>query len=160
MSKPQNQGLKRRLREADPSERPAIIDGLPYDVGFGKTPKHTRFSSDWQPARRGRSKGSENLATIVREEAAERVEVSENGKRRRRSKQRIAVTQVFNKAAGGDLKAVAQMVDLIRKTEPQQPAESAQPVIDQRDVETFERIVKAFSGSKKTDGDPEDRGQS
>lgn len=153
-------GLKRRLREASKQERTAILDGLPHEVGFGKPPRHTRFTAGNQPGRRGRPKGSENLATILEEESALRIEVTEGGKRRKLSKQRIGVRQLMNKVAGGDIKATALYLEILRKTGQLQPTASGEvPVLDARDLQTIERVANFFdaaatAGSQETGGEP------
>jgi hypothetical protein len=158
--KKKNLDLKRRLREADPTERADLIDGLPYEVGFGKPPKDTRFSSERQPARRGRGEGSENLDTILREELAATIVVTENGRRRRRSKLRVAAAQSINKAVRGEERSWALVLGQLRRIEPAQPSDSSKPpLIDQRDVETLERIAQTFDGSA-TATDPLDKGGS
>jgi Family of unknown function (DUF5681) len=152
-------GLKRRLREASKEERTAILDGLPHEVGFGKPPRHTRFTAGNRAGRRGRPKGSENLATILDEESAVRIEVTEGGKRRRLSKRRVAMRQVLNKAASGDIKAAALYVEFLRKTGQLQPAASGElPVLDARDLQTIERLA-AFFDSAATAGSQENGGE-
>jgi len=153
-------GLKRRLREASKEERTSILDGLAHEVGFGKPPRHTRFTAGNRAGRRGRPKGSENLATILDEESAVRIEVTEGGKRRKLTKPRVAVRQLLNKAATGDIKAAALYVDLLRKTGRLQPAASGEmPVLDARDLQAIERAV-AFFGSVGTSGSQQSGGES
>ena len=36
--KPRGLGLKRRLQEASDEERAILLEGLPYQVGYGKPP--------------------------------------------------------------------------------------------------------------------------
>jgi hypothetical protein len=153
-------GLKRQLQEASEEERTAILDGLNYEVGFGKPPRHTRFSAGNQPGRRGRPKGSENLATILDEESAVRIEVTDGGKRRKLSKQRVAMLQLMNKMASGDIKAFALFVELLRKTGQLQPTPSgAAPVLDARDLQTIARAA-AFFDPTGTAGSQEIGGES
>jgi hypothetical protein len=116
MAKSKELGLKARLRETDGEERGAILESLPYAVGFGKPPQSTRFAVGNQAGRRGRPKGSENLDIIVREEFDAKVEVTESGKPRKLSKRRIAMRQLANKAASGDLKSLALYLEFLRKT--------------------------------------------
>jgi Family of unknown function (DUF5681) len=148
-------GLKNKLREADEEKRQEILDGLPYDVGFGKPPRETQFKPGNQAGRRGRPKGSKNLATIVAEQAAAPILVQQGDKQRYLPKQEVAVWQMMNKAAAGDLKATTVFLDLIRKLGPLQPSAQEAPVLDQRDLQVMERLAEFFSstvptGSKKT----------
>jgi len=79
-----------------------------YEVGYGKPPKHTRFSKGSSGNPRGRPRGAKNWATLVRGAVFAQVEVRENGRPIRRiSKLEAAVTQLVNKAASGNLRALA-----------------------------------------------------
>ena len=92
-------------------------EGSDYAVGYRRTPSATRFKPGQSGNQRGRPKESKNSRTILREEIEAKVEISENGKPRRISKQRIALRQLANKAASGDLKAIAQLHVMLRELE-------------------------------------------
>jgi hypothetical protein len=145
MSKKKNLGLKKMLSEADQEGRATIIDGLPYPVGFGKTPKHTRFKPG-NSYGKGRKKGSKNLRTVIKEEYDAEVEVTENGKRRKMSKMQILVRQLANKGSAGDLKATAMSFELMRRAGAfsEEPVEEAPP-LDSRDLEAVLQIAKLLS---------------
>jgi hypothetical protein len=70
-----------------------------YEVGRGKTPKHTRFKPGQSGNPRGRPKGSRNTATILREKLDTKVEVREGGKIKRMSKREIGILKAVNKFA-------------------------------------------------------------
>jgi hypothetical protein len=140
-------GLKQSLQEAgSPEERKAIVDGLPYETGFGKPPKATQFKKGASPNPRGRPKGSKNLATVVRDEGNQPVEVVENGRRRKLTKLEIFVRQIFNKASGGDLKACALIVETMRKTNQLEdlPAQTAL-AFDERDFLAAIELAQLFN---------------
>jgi Family of unknown function (DUF5681) len=153
MSKTKDLGLKRRLRGASKEGRAAILDGVTYDVGFGKPPRQTRFGIGNQAGRRGRPKGSENLATIVEEEFDAVIEVTESGKRRMCSKRRVGVRQLANKIATGDIKALALYIELLSKLgHLVQPQTGETLQLDERDMETIARIAAFLDGSQNGDG--------
>jgi len=83
-----------------------------YEVGFKKPPTKTRFQKGHSGNPGGRPRGSVNWQTELCRALKEQVTVIENGKRKSVSKIRAAMTQVANKAAGGDLKAVKLVTDL------------------------------------------------
>jgi hypothetical protein len=143
-------GLKDRLREADEEERNEILDGLPYEVGFGKPPRETQFKPGNQVGRRGRPKGSKNLATIVAEQAAAPILVKQGDKQRYMSKLEVAISQMMNKAAAGDMKALTVFFDLFRKISPLQPSAQEAAVLDQRDLQVMERLADFFSATAPT----------
>jgi hypothetical protein len=116
MSKDKGLGLKPLLRDADPATRADLLAQLPYEVGFGKPPQETRFSSSYQPQRRGRRrKRAEEAIAVLAEELSRSVEVVENGKRQKLSKLRVGMRQIANKMAAGDLKALNATLELLRK---------------------------------------------
>jgi hypothetical protein len=151
-------GLKRQLRNATKEERAIITDGLPYEIGFAKPPQATQFSSDRQPARGGRPKGSENLASVLKQEADRKIEVVEDGRRRKLSKRRVASRQLMNKAASGDVKAFTTYVDVTRKAGDLEPGSAQeQPVLDARDIAAILRLA-AVLALRSDDEDPENNG--
>jgi hypothetical protein len=77
-----------------------------YDVGYGKPPVHTRFQRGWSGNPRGRPRGSKNNATLLKEALDQRVTINENGQRRQISKREAMFTQLANKAAQGDPRAI------------------------------------------------------
>jgi Family of unknown function (DUF5681) len=75
------------------------------EVGFGKPPKHTRFTKGRSGNPKGRPRGSRNASTLLDEALKERVSVSENGRRKKITKLEAILTQLVNRAAGGDHRA-------------------------------------------------------
>jgi hypothetical protein len=112
-----NDSLKRRLQRSVGEDRQALVEGLPYEVGFAKPPRHARFRPGVSGNPRGRPKGAQNLSTILAQELSAKVEITENGRRRRISKGQVMIRQLANKAAGGDLKALAQVVQMAQRAQ-------------------------------------------
>ena len=99
-----------------------------YEVGYGRPPLHSRFKPGQSGNPSGRTRGSKNLATIIRKAVNERVIVSENGRRRSISKLEAAVKQVVNKAASGDQKFNPLLLTLVQLVESQTDATDASGV--------------------------------
>jgi hypothetical protein len=57
----------------------------------------------------------------------EKVTISENGQRRRITKQEAAIKQLANKAASGDKRAIQEMLRFERVLFPDAPMESGEP---------------------------------
>jgi hypothetical protein len=57
-----------------------------YPVGYKKPPRHTQFKPGMSGNAKGRPKGAKNFATVLEHELRARIEVTENGKRKRISK--------------------------------------------------------------------------
>ena len=117
----------------------------PYDVGYGKPPQDTRFKPGQSGNPKGKPKGAKNLATIVDNAINEKVVVIENGRRRKRSKMEVAITQLTNKAATGDQKALTLLLPLVQIIEGRAEADAASTPIntdvdDQVMVHIMERV--------------------
>lgn len=88
----------------------------PYTVGYGKTPKHTRFKPGQSGNRKGRPKKkaetveAPDLCGNIISELQTKIFVTENGKRIEITKQEAISKQLVNKALSGDGKAIALLM--------------------------------------------------
>ena len=80
-----------------------------YDIGYGKPPKDTQFKKGQSGNPKGRPKGTKNFKTDLKEELAEQVLISEDGKRRPVSKQRALIKRVTQKGLVGDIRAIGML---------------------------------------------------
>ena len=85
-------------------------------VGYGKPPVHSRFKPGRSGNPRGRPKGTKNLKTDLAEELAERVQVTENGRLLKISKQRLMLKALTTKAIKGDARAASLVINLVAQT--------------------------------------------
>ena len=135
--------LKRRIQDATPDERALLLDGMPYEVGFGKPPKQSRFQPGQSGNGRGRPKGTKNLSTIVKEELWAPVEVTDRGKRHKLPKVQVAVRQQVNAACANNPKAFAAITELLRRTGQFDKTETVQASpIDARDLEAAVELLR------------------
>jgi len=81
-----------------------------YDVGYGKPPSHTRFKAGTSGNPRGRPKGTKNLATLVKNVFSRKVEVQDQGRRRRLTAAEVMLTRIMTKAISGD--AASQRISI------------------------------------------------
>ncbi len=86
----------------------------PFEVGFGKPPRSTRFKPGQSGNPNGRPRGARNFAVAIEQELVTRVTVTENGRRRRISKREVIAKHLVNKAASGDLKAIPLLLNEAR----------------------------------------------
>lgn len=84
-----------------------------YEVGYGKPPKATQFAKGNR--RGGRTKGALSLKTDLLRELAERVVITEDGKKRSLTKQQILVKAQVQKGMKGHVGAGAYVTGLILK---------------------------------------------
>jgi len=90
-----------------------------YPVGYKKPPRHTQFKRGVSGNVKGRPKGARNFATVIENELCARIEVTENGKRKRISKREAIAKQTVNRAAAGDPKATSILLNEARFQESQ-----------------------------------------
>src|SRR6267378_69803 len=110
-----------------------------YEVGYGKPPRHTRFTKGQSGNPRGRPPGAKNLKTLLSEALNEPIIVTENGGHRKITKREAIVTQLVNRSATADLRAIKILLDILRdiegQTEPASPETSAFTAADEKVIE-------------------------
>lgn len=89
------------------------MDDRDYDVGYSRPPKHTQFKKGQSGNPKGRKKGARGLKTDLRAELSARIEISENGKTVKLTKQQLMVKQLAAKAIKGDVRAISKLADLV-----------------------------------------------
>lgn len=94
------------------------------------------------PNPKGRPKKSRGVDAAVLSALNEKVTVTEQGKRKRKSKLDITAAQIANKGAGGDLRAAKMAIDQARKAEERAEADIAQaPNMSASDQEIAARVI-------------------
>ena len=121
---------------------PSKYSDRPYTVGKGKPPKHTQFGKDRPGNLKGRPPGSRNADTIIKKALAVRFDVKENGKERKISKLEAAVTQLANKAASGDLRAIETVLRLNRDIEARSLPHNTQQPLSDADLAVLEQFAE------------------
>jgi Family of unknown function (DUF5681) len=120
-----------------------------YEVGYGKPPCHTRFVKGQSGNPRGRPPGAKNLRTLLSEALNETVIVTENGGRRKVTKRQAIITQLVNRSATADFRAIKILLDIVRdierQTEPTAPETSD---FSEADEKVLEQIKARFSIGK------------
>ena len=117
---------------------------MDYEVGYGKPPRHTRFKKGEASANpRGRPR--KNLAASLIEGLNKRVVVTENGRRRKIAVREAITSQLINKSATADLRAIKILLDLIKDAEKQAgavPAPEPPPPFTAADEEVVEQLIE------------------
>jgi len=113
-----------------------------YDVGRGKPPKEHQFKPGHSGNPKGRPKGAKNEATILREIMHQRMEIREGGRARKISRLEALLLRCLEKALGGDLKAMAFLLNRYRLIEGAE-AEHGEPLShDEKAI--LEEFAKRF----------------
>ena len=123
-----------------------------YEIGFCKPPKRAQFKPGQSGNLKGRPKGTLNLATVLERTLREKVIVNKGGKRKTVNKLEAALTQLTDKAASGDLKALQLLTALARSPE-ERVSQDAEPnsVNDEIDEKVVIGILKRIEATKRED---------
>jgi hypothetical protein len=81
-----------------------------YKVGPGRPPKHTRFKPGQSGNPKGRPKGRVSMQTAADRELMKLVNVPENGRTRRLTKQAMVVRTLVHQSIKGDHKATDLLI--------------------------------------------------
>jgi hypothetical protein len=128
-----------------------------FQIGYGKPPKQTRFKPGQSGNPRGRPSGTRNLKTDLAEELAERIAISEGGRRQEVSKQRGMLKQLMAKALKGDVRAANTVLGLVeRLLDVRADADTALTAQDQAIISDFMRR-HAFAEQALAKTDSSDR---
>jgi hypothetical protein len=82
-----------------------------YEVGKCKPPKHTQFPHQ-KRNRTGKKRGTKDWSTLADEELEQKLELQEGGKSVSLNKRQLVMKSLVNKAAKGDLKAIALLIKI------------------------------------------------
>jgi hypothetical protein len=115
---------------------------------YGKTPRHSRFVKGQSGNPRGRPPGAKNMKTLLNKALGEVVVVTENGGRRKLSKREAIVTQLVNRSAKADFKAIQILLGMLRDIERDTDPHSSEPIFTEADRQIIQRIQARFSGEK------------
>jgi hypothetical protein len=129
------------------------------NVGYCQPPEQTRFKPGKSGNPRGRPKGSRNIATVLDRVMKERLEITENGKRKRLTKLEAFFKRLTNQAVSGDPRAMQLFATLLRFAEDgvvavPPPSEN----LDETESKVFRDIVERMkacdTGEEENDDKP------
>ena len=124
-------------------------DERDYEVGYGKPPRHTRFEPGRSGNPRGRPPGAKNMKTLLSKALNELVVVTEPGGRRKVSKREAIVTQLVNRSAKGDYKAIQILLGMLRDIESDTDPHSSDPTFTEADQQIIQRIRSRLRDEKE-----------
>ena len=117
-----------------------------YEVGYGKPPRETRFVKGRSGNPRGRPRGAKSFTALLSDKLNEPVTVAENGGRRKISKREAIVTQLVNRSAAADFRAIKILLDIVRDIERQaEPVSPETAEFSQADEKVIEQLKARFA---------------
>jgi hypothetical protein len=124
-------------------------DERDYEVGYGKPPRHTRFEPGRSGNPRGRPPGAKNMKTLLSKALNELVVVTEPGGRRKVTKREAIVTQLVNRSAKADYKAIQILLGMLRDIEGNTDAHSSDAAFTEADQQIIQRIRSRLRDEKE-----------
>jgi hypothetical protein len=124
-------------------------DERDYEVGYGKPPRHTRFEPGRSGNPRGRPPGAKNMKTLLSKALNELVVVTEPGGRRKVSKREAIVTQLVNRSAKADYRAIQILLGMLRDIEGDTDAHSSDAAFTEADQQIIQRIRSRLRDEKE-----------
>jgi Family of unknown function (DUF5681) len=129
-------------------------EGDDYEVGYSRPPRETQFSKGVSGNRKGRPKGSKNIATRFNEIASGLITVTTGGKTTTMTRLDAVLYQQMNSALKGDHRAIKETLQMQRAFECQEQVEAVAVDLSSRDEEIKRNFFKrAERMSKKPDQD-------
>lgn len=123
-------------------------------VGFKNPPKHTQFKPGQSGNPRGRPKGTKNLRTDLREELAEKITVTEGGKKLIISKQRAMLKSLMAKSIRGETAAARALINLIVGLEQADVHDKQPEELGADDLEILAAFKQRILDNETGEGDP------
>lgn len=105
---------RRRIRPKTEAEPPppeaAAMRDEEDKVGYGRPPKEHRWQKGMSGNPKGKIAGTKSLRKLIELELDTKIEVTERGKKRTRTKRHVAAVRIVNKAVEGDDKALTLLL--------------------------------------------------
>jgi hypothetical protein len=92
------------------AERGDSSNGKAYEVGYAKPPKSAQFEKGTSGNPKGRPKGAKSIGATLAKMGRQRIKITSNGQTRMVTMLEAMVMQLINQAAGGNLKAIREML--------------------------------------------------
>ena len=113
-----------------------------YEVGFGKTPKASRFKPGQSGNPKGRPKASNNFTTDLQSLLAAPVKVKRDGKLQIVSSQKAVLLRLVDKAlAKGDFRALKKLLELAQTFNDDVSLEAESAPLSETDLDICEGII-------------------
>lgn len=131
-----------------------------YEVGYRKPPRQTRFRKGRSGNPKGRPRGSQNLSSVVAKVGRERVKVTSERGSHSITKLEASLIQLANKAASGDLRAIRDLLNLVKSLEDPEQTSFTPLIPHERDKNVMASIIERIRNSEElSDNDDKNSAQ-
>ena len=115
-----------------------------YNIGYKKPPKNGQFKPGKSGNPKGRIKGNRNIKTDLKEELGRMVDITENGKKKKLSKQQVILKQLCAKSISGDIASARLLANFIMKYLADEPegVDKHEQILPTEDRELLEYFVR------------------
>jgi len=121
----------------------------PYQVGFGKPPKHTQFKPGQSGNPRGKPKGRKNFETILDQILHRKLPIRDRGSVRHVPLIEAMLLKFAEEALRGNPKAAAF---LLSRYAPSEPEDASTPDLSNEDQEILDAFAKRIRTAAKKGG--------
>ena len=90
---------------------------MTYEIGYRRPPTSSQFKKGSSGNPKGRPKGATNFITLLERELAQKIVVTENGKKKAITRMQAMVKRLVSGALQGDAKQLMAMVEILRRLE-------------------------------------------
>jgi hypothetical protein len=125
----------------------------PYEVGYAKPPRAGRFAKGRSGNPKGRPKGARSIETIFAKISRERIRVKTEKGTKLITKLEAAITQLSNKAASGDLRAIRDLVSWFISFQDDNASIASSPVSPERDQAVIANILERMRRADESNSD-------
>lgn len=123
--------------------KPAAEDDQPYEVGYGKPPRQSRFQPGKSGNPKGRPKNAKGFKTIIRAAMLQKVRVRSGGKERTISRAEALVMKVVELASKDNFKATEKLLIWYQEAVPESSVEGprvSREVLSETDHATLDAL--------------------
>jgi hypothetical protein len=127
-----------------------------YEVGWGKPPVGNRFQKGQSGNPKGRSRGTRNLQTDLKEELGEKIVVQQGERTIRISKQRALIKTLIAKSLKGDTRAIQILVNMMHRKPADDDVAKEAPTLSVEENELWQGLLKEVRAEQEPKSNPGD----